>query len=220
MGSGRPFLLDRPFGDGRVLLFAVSADRTWSDFPLSPFYLPMVVQGVDYSSSLGSKQPFYWAGESLPLAGLVAENAGRVSVLDPRNREIAVRSTMQNGRTRLFAEGLGEPGVYQLAANALRGEEKLFAVNLGRREADLTPLTADGLAERLGADGLYIANDLATLERLVNDHRVGRAFGEHLLWAALLLIILEFFLANVLLRKKGDPNSLGTDAAGQITGHA
>ena len=69
MGSGQPFLLDRAFGDGRVLFYAVSADRTWSDFPLSPFYLPMVVQSVDFSAGLGSKDPYYWAGDSLPLAG-------------------------------------------------------------------------------------------------------------------------------------------------------
>ena len=69
-------------------------------------------------------------------------------------------------------------------------------------------------------DLLYIAKDLATLERLMNDHRVGRAYGEHLLWAAFLLVILEFFLANLLLRKKENSNTIGTNAAGQVTGHA
>lgn len=36
MGAEQPFLLERKFGSGRVLFFAISADRTWSDFPLSP----------------------------------------------------------------------------------------------------------------------------------------------------------------------------------------
>lgn len=220
MGSGQPFLLDRPFGDGRVLMFAVSADRTWSDFPLSPFYLPMIVQGVGYSAGLGSREPYYWAGDSLPLAGLVPEDSRGVSVLDPRSREVPVRSSMQDGRTRLFVEEPAEPGVYILAATALRGERKAFAINLRRREADLTPLAVDSLSGRLGADGLYIAGDLATLERLMTDHRVGRAYGEHLLWAAFILVILEFFLANLLLRKNGGSNTLGTNSAGQITGHA
>ena len=44
------------------------------------------------------------------------------------------------------------------------------------------------------------------LERLVEEHRVGRAYGEHLLWAAFLLVVAEFFLANALVRK-GDANT-------------
>lgn len=220
MGSGQPFLLDRAFGDGRVLFYAVSADRTWSDFPLSPFYLPMVVQSVDFSAGLGSKDPYYWAGDSLPLAGLVPSASLGVSVLDPRGREIAVRSTMQDGRTRLVAEGLDEPGVYSLAGSAVRGEEQLFAVNLRRREADLTPLADDAVRDRIGAEVLYLAEDLVTLENFMTDHRVGRSYGEHLLWAAFLLAILEFSLANLLSRKQEEANTIGTNTAGQITGHA
>lgn len=204
MGSGRPFLLDRSFGGGHVLLFAISADRAWSDFPLSPFFLPMLVQGIDYGSGLGSREPFYWAGAPLPLEGLVPQNATGVSVLDPRGRQVPVSGSVQDGRTRLTANELTEPGIYTISTAEARTGQKAFAINLRRNESDLTVIPADSLSESTGIDDLYIAADLATLERLIVDHRVGRSYGEQLLWIAFILAIVEFSLANVLLRKSTD----------------
>ena len=206
MGAGQPFLLERPFGDGRVLLFAVSADRTWSDFPLSPFYLPLLVQSTHYSAGLGSKAPYYWAGDTLPLTGLLPDDSHNLSLLDPRSREVPIRRTRQDGRTRLFAEGLADPGIYTLSGPGLPADDKAFAVNLRREESNLTPLPSGTLSERLGLEHLYVSTDRASLERLVEEHRVGRAYGEHLLWAAFLLVVAEFFLANALVRK-GDANT-------------
>lgn len=204
MGSGRPFLLDRAFGAGHVLLFAISADRSWSDFPLSPFFLPMLVQGIDYGSGLGSKDPFYWAGAPLPLEGLVPHNATSVSVMDPHHHRVPVSGTTQDGRTRLSVNELTEPGVYTISSSESRTGEKAFAINLRRNESDLTVIPTNSLGKHLGIDDISIAADLATLERLIMDHRVGRAYGEQLLWIAFILVIIEFILANVLLRKSAD----------------
>jgi hypothetical protein len=41
---------------------------------------------------------------------------------------------------------------------------------------------------------------LESLRTLITEHRVGRTFGEHLLWVALALIALEFSCANILAR--------------------
>ncbi len=204
MGTGRPFLLERAFGEGHVLLFAISADRTWSDFPLSPFFLPMLVQAVDYGAGPGSKEPFYWTGNSLSLDGLVPENSSGVSVYDPRHREAPVSGTILDGRKRLAVNDLTEPGIYTLSTAEARTEQKAFAINLRRAESDLTVLPEDRLTERLGIDNPYISSDLTTLERHIEDHRVGRAYGEILLWIAFILVIIEFSLANILLRKSAD----------------
>ncbi|MBI2438900.1 MAG: VWA domain-containing protein, partial [Lentisphaerae bacterium] len=53
-----PFLLRRKVGRGCVLAFSVSADRRWSNLPLSPFFLPIAHQLVFYSAGLKQSQPF------------------------------------------------------------------------------------------------------------------------------------------------------------------
>lgn len=220
-GPGRPFLLERPFGAGRVLMFAVAADRTWSDFPLSPFYLPLVVQCVDYSTGLGAKAPYYWATESLPLAGLLPEDPRGITLAGPDKRPAPLRSTVQQGRTALVAEELTRPGIYTFTAVDRAEPVNALAINLRREESDLTPLVPDSLAARLGIEDLYLADDLPTLARQVEEHRLGRSYGEHLLWAALILTIVEFFYANALLRPKPKlSEQLAVDASGQAHGHA
>ena len=47
-----------------------------------------------------------------------------------------------------------------------------------------------------------IAHDLDALRILISEHRIGRTFGEHLLWLALGLIAIEFVYANILGRAK------------------
>ncbi len=195
--AGQPFLLDRPFGNGRVLLFAVSADRAWSGFPLSPYFLPFVVQAVEYGAIVGGHTPFLWGGDSIALDGLLPPGAADAGLLDPSGRPVSIRTALVEGRTRRYAESVTEPGIYRLD-----GAERpaAFAVNMSRRESDLTPVVAADLPRLLGLPNLQVATDKEGLLQRVAEHRTGRTYGEHLLWLALVLAIVEFTYANVLMR--------------------
>ncbi len=220
MGPGRPFLLERPFGDGRVLMFAVAADRSWSDFPLSPFYLPLLAQCVDFGAGLGARPPCHWTASSLPLTGLVREIPRGATLEGPGKISVPIRRTTSNTRPLHVAEDLAVPGIYRLAPPSRPGTTPVLAVNLPRRESDLTPVSLDELPARLGVDHLYVATSIEELRRAIREHRVGRTFGEHLLWAALALVVVEFFYANALLRKSPRQSAiLETGPAGRIAGH-
>jgi hypothetical protein len=45
-----PALLERPLGEGRVLLFASDLDRRWNDLPLQPAFVPFVLETVRYAA--------------------------------------------------------------------------------------------------------------------------------------------------------------------------
>jgi hypothetical protein len=202
IGSTRPFLIERPFGDGHVLIFAVSADRTWSDFPLSPFYLPLVSQCVDYGAGLGKRTPCHWLAPSLPLPVPPGADPHNLVLLGPDERPSPIRRTLENGSTIFLAEQLATPGIYSLTDRIQSSATPVLAVDLPRDESDLTPIRPETIPERLGIESPYVADDLATLRRLVKDHRVGRSYAEPLLWAAFLLTIAEFSLANQFLRRR------------------
>ena len=221
MGPDQPFLLDRPFGDGRVLMFAVAADRTWSDFPLSPFYLPLIMQCAEYGTGVGAKAPFIWATDSLSLSERFPDLKGNPTMIGPDTRPVPIRSTVVQGRTVLIAENLTTPGIYTLATAEQPEPKPALAVNLPRDESDLTPIPETDIAKRLGVEHAHLAADLETLRRQIEEHRVGRTYGEHLLWLALLLIAIEFLYANVLLRGGARlSEKLGVDAAGHVKSHA
>jgi hypothetical protein len=221
MGAEQPFLLERPFGNGRVLMFAVAADRTWSDLPLSPFYLPLIFQCIDYSGGFGTKTPYLWATDSLPLNQLIPDAQQGLTLFDPDRKTAPVRSTVVEGRTVLTAEDLNKPGIYTVSTPLNPVKTPALAINIPRREADLTTLPSDQVAPRLGVDQVFLSTDKETLQSLITEHRVGRTYGEHLLWIALILIIIEFVYANFLL-KKGPRLSekLRVDASGHVKGKA
>lgn len=221
MGANQPFLLDRPFGDGRVLMFAVSADRTWSDFPLSPFFLPLSLQCADYGAGVGAKTPFVWAAESLSLTERFPELKGTPTLMAPDAKPVPIRSAMVQGKTVLNAENLTLPGIYMLSTAEQPEAKPALAVNLPREESDLTPIDDKEIPKRLGVDHANIANDLATLRKLIEEHRVGRTYGEHLLWLAFILTAFEFIYANVLVRgSKAVVEKVTVDAAGHVETHA
>lgn len=217
MGADQPFLLDRPFSDGRVLMFAVSADRTWSDFPLSPFFLPLLLQCADYGAGAGARAPFVWATDSLSLSERFPEMKGTPTLMAPDAKPTAIRSAVVQGKTVLNAEYLTLPGIYTLATAEQPEAKPALAVNLPREESDLTPIDEKEIPKRLGVDRAQVATDLAALRRLMEEHRVGRTYGEHLLWLAFVLTAVEFIYANLLARgKNSGGETVQVDAGGHV----
>jgi hypothetical protein len=55
--GGEPALLERAKGRGKVLWFTSACDRSWSDWPRSRMYLPMVHQMLAYATGLNEGGP-------------------------------------------------------------------------------------------------------------------------------------------------------------------
>ncbi|RFC46264.1 MAG: Aerotolerance regulator N-terminal/von Willebrand factor type A domain-containing protein [Verrucomicrobia bacterium] len=208
MGANQPFLLERPFGAGRVLLFAVSGDSAWSDFPLSPFFLPLLLQCAEYGGGVGSKTPFEWATDYLPLSDRFPDLKTPPTLKAPDGQPVSVRASVLEGRTVLNAENLLLPGFYALTSPESPEGKPVLAVNILREESDLTPTAEAEVQKQLGIENAAFAYDLETLRTLIEEHRLGRTFGEHLLWLALLLMAVEFVCANILGRSKGGGRDL------------
>ena len=216
-GAGYPFLLSRSTGRGAVLLFTVSADRSWSDFPLSPFFLPMVQQVVFYAAAVGAGAPYVWSADSLSLQEYLPE-ATRESVLKgPDGKPLSIRSAVVEGETVTYAEGLTAPGIYTLGGAGKTEETPALAVNMPRAESDLTPLKAEDIPSILGVKTLQVANGKDGLFRKLEEFRVGKTLGEPLLWLALLIALIESFYANWLTRKGPKlTDSLTIDPSGKV----
>jgi hypothetical protein len=196
-------------------MFTIAADRTWSDFPLSPFYLPLLSQVVEYSGGVGISSPFIWSANSMPLDEVVPGATRETSLLGPDTRRLPVSSAVVDGLAQLIVEGLDQPGIYEVP-----DQGPALAVNVSRGESDLTPLKVGELEEILAANPLYVANDAETLQRLIEEHRIGRTFGEHILWIVLVLIAIEFIYANLLARARPVlSEQLSLEPSGRIKGH-
>jgi len=216
-GGDAAFLLGRPVGRGYVLLFTVSADRSWSDFPLSPFYLPVVHQIIEFGAGVGSHPQFVWCTPNLPLSRCLPEATHNTELAAPDGTRVPVRSAVSGTRTVLYVEDLTTAGIYGVTPPDGGTPVPQLAVNMVRRESDLTALDASNLAGRLSVERVEVARDLEQLLTHIQESRIGRTFGEQLLWVVLILAAAEFFLANRMTQESPTlTGKLGLDASGKV----
>jgi hypothetical protein len=220
-GDDKPFLVGRPHGNGYVLLFAVAADRTWSDFPLSPFFLPIAHQVVQFGAGVGSYSRYVWCTESLPLAQVLPEATHDTQLLGPDGETVPIRSAVAETRTVLHIEDLWKAGIYSMDLEGDGNPVPALAVNMTRKESDLTPLDPARVQDLLQVKHVNVALDQDELMTQIQDSRVGRTFGEQLLWLVLILAAAEFFVANFQARPKASlTDELVVDSSGRVKGGA
>ncbi|HIE51789.1 MAG TPA: VWA domain-containing protein [Armatimonadetes bacterium] len=185
--DGRPALVERSYGRGKVLLFASTLHTAWNDFPLHGTYLPLLHQLVYYLSERDDALGYYQVGATISLPeewqGAKIEQAAADGLPSP-------------------AEPF-PPGVYRVTWE--RGSQRrrnFLVVNLDRRESDLTPISRRQLKRLLPQATLVYVADPRRLSALVAAARHGVNLQDGLLLTALLIALIEGVLANWLIRRR------------------
>ena len=89
--GGKPALLERTVGKGRVVWFASTCDRAWGDWPKGRMFLPMVHQIVAHAANLADGGPIRpeMAAASQGPGIVAADGIVRVVNVDPFESEMA-----------------------------------------------------------------------------------------------------------------------------------
>ena len=223
--SDHPFLLARDYGAGRVLEFAASADRQWSDLPLSPFFLPLIHQIVRMACGIGQDKVQVQPASSFVLSDVISQVPDGATLITPDHTSLPIRKVQKPGASQgdfaLIVDNVTKPGYYYLSTTGAASPEPLMAVNLDRRESDLRPIPPEEIATVTGLKNVTVSTSADELLRQIQEHRVGRPLSELALWAVLILSVLELFLANRACRKRTKlSDSLTVHASGRVMGKA
>jgi hypothetical protein len=201
LDTGDPFLVEKKYGEGRVIECAVPCDAEWTNLPARPFYLPLMQQLVTYLASKVYPPRNVDVGKPL-VAFLPASDAGKKGILtDPEGKAREV--VIANKGTRAVAE-FGEtqrPGLYVL--DAPNNNRIHFVVNVDRKESDLAQLSdteVQGVAKAMGATVVKSFNDYRSLDQ---QRRFGQEIWQVLLAAVVGLIFIEMLLEQLFARRKG-----------------
>lgn len=120
--DGRPAVVERAEGSGRVVLFASDLDRRWNDFPLHPAFVPFVVETVRHVAARRVEPVEFIVGRTPPGVGvnpgLHRVGSGRLVAVnvDPRESATAV---MTKGEFDAMLEALP-----QVAQQRAAGDEQ------------------------------------------------------------------------------------------------
>lgn len=206
--DGSVALAERLVGEGRVLVWSSTLDAFWTDLALKPVFLPFVHQLVRYASGRSPAVEAFTTGQVLDVADAGAmESAGLGEVADALSASEERVALLPDGETVDLDQGrsflsLDRPGFYQIRPPGQDDVRPVaIAVNVDRREADLTALDAREVVAGVGGavDGTPIGSGAQgpENERLRQEDLERRqSLWRYLLVGALALLLLETLLSN------------------------
>ena len=128
-----PLLLDKQFGEGRVLVFASTFDNISNDFPLHASFVPFIEQTAQYLGRVDNRQANFMVGSYLELRN-AKEQGASIEVLDPEGRACAfARGSHQGAEHSPGERGLLRSPPAERAAGAGGGESRPAGVGPGYR---------------------------------------------------------------------------------------
>src|SRR6185369_10252653 len=145
--DGSPAMVERNVGSGKLVLWASTLDKYWTNLPLQPVFLPFVHQLARHVGRYADPRPWFTAGEVLDLSrhGELttrftqrrgADSAGALVLQSPSGVRERVTAT---GSAHLVT--LREQGFYELrGTDTPVGSGRPIAVNVDPVESDLSHL--------------------------------------------------------------------------------
>ncbi|MCA9267922.1 MAG: BatA domain-containing protein [Planctomycetales bacterium] len=190
-----PAVVEKQFGEGRVLLFAIPLDNDWADWPQDLSYLPTMLELNKYMARKTSDDANMQVGESLHQTVDLNHYDLNVTVQRPdavADSVLAVppeEATIQEVLYTADYADTDRQGFYDVLLNRRDGsgsDAVLFAANIDPREGDLGRADTKQFERQLGDANVA----LVTQEGLV-ALGVDNAKGEWWRWAlgALLVVL-------------------------------
>ncbi|MBA3707785.1 MAG: VWA domain-containing protein [Planctomycetes bacterium] len=200
--NGQPAIVERTVGRGSVVLFASTADKEWSDFPLTPAFL-MVVRRATQHATLG-RMPSKTVQVHEPIASYlgVKEAGVQVSVRDPRGgtRQLSALLSATNDLAKVEFADTHFAGFYRLEKAGDGAHPTWFAANPPRQESNLDSYDEKTLRARYPNLPFQWVGQRADLGSVVSEKRVGKE-----IWFILLALVTACLIAESILALRWSP---------------
>lgn len=188
--DGQPLLVEKDLGRGRVLFFAASADRDWTDLPTRTAYVPLVHGLVSYAAHLSAaaQRPGVHIPEAARLVGRTEDDASTVTITTPDGQERLARYSREGASSVASYHAYTVPGIYRLATPT--GLD-LLAVNATRAESNFDKLPTPDLQSRWHPLTISLVDEEGFDQATTEAALTARELGNATLLALILVLVLE-----------------------------
>jgi hypothetical protein len=201
-------LIERRLGRGTVFTMTTPISETarpegrkrWNDLTLGnalPYFV-LVNELCDYLVESGNNQLNYFVGQSAVLPNDADQYPEQYQLFTPTRAtgKDEPPKTIKSDDSRIVYRFTEEPGAYRLKGSRGGSVVRGFCVNLPAEESDLERIEQEQLDQLLGAGRYQFASNREEINRGQGEARVGREFFSFLVLTAVLLLALEYLLAN------------------------
>lgn len=199
-----PFLIHKNFGKGAIILWTTSLNADWTNFPMTPDFLPLLQNLMIYLSSSVKPPVNLLPGESLlyssnkPITGGIETSDQipknlQMKIITPDGKKHLVKADQLNDEKVLEWEDTWERGLYTVTAT--NTPPRYFSVSADGKESDLS-LFDSAAAKSTQADTImqFIDNDNQLLAAIKQETGIVE-WWKFFIFAAIALLCLELFFS-------------------------
>jgi len=193
--DGSPLLVDKDLGHGRVLFFASSADRDWTDLPTRTAYVALIHGVVGYAAHLSaaSQRPGVIMPEATRLLGREEDEGTNVTIRTPDGQERLTHYTHEGAMTVASYTSYTVPGIYRLTTPATTD---FLAVNGTRAESNFEKIQAVELQTRLRPLSVEIEEEETLGQAVAGSALPTRELASLVLLTLVVVLAVENVCAN------------------------
>ncbi|MEE9275964.1 MAG: hypothetical protein V3V62_11715 [bacterium] len=215
LADGTPLLVAGASGAGKVALWGATCDRDWTDIAVRPVFVPFMRALVDYLvGGIRGTSSSVVAGAPLEIRARANRVGEEVRVRPPGGREVTLRleavapptSGGSDGKEAASPAGRGRPGAalarfagtHRAGVYDVRGPEgpEPVAANVPASEADLEPLSAEALRQRVAGLDVVVRSLAADAEAPEAAFEGRIDLGVFLLMALAAVLVFEGAVAD------------------------
>ncbi|XAL98641.1 BatA domain-containing protein [Phycisphaeraceae bacterium D3-23] len=189
-----PAIVQKKIGRGTVLLWTMTADRGWGDWPTQGSFFIASRESSLAIAGVGEEAGNLTAGEPIRQAVSTNPEPSAAKVQHP-GEDTTASASVDRDNARVVYGNTGQAGVYRLTWDKLGSpdQQRYFAVSPDARESDLNRLTESELEQVMSGVDLQIV-DLSGED--TGDDRAGREIWRTLAVLLLAMVIIEACFAT------------------------
>jgi hypothetical protein len=201
LDTGDPWLVERPWGRGRVLVLATPIDAEAGTLPANPDFVPLTHEWVFHLAGRGGQSPIVRAGEPLvfPLDPPPAPGVDALPLEMPDGSSARATVLRSGNSAHARFDDTRQAGVYRLTLPDPPGALAYAAVTGDGRESDLSPLDPAEAARLAQGWPFEFENNPDRLAARLSAAEPG---GKHEVWRLLVLTALAFLCLEVYLTRR------------------
>lgn len=200
--DGSPLLVEERVGKGFLYAWTSGCHPDWSDLPLRPLFLPLLFESLKAAvGGAGNAVTTANVDEGFALSETPSPEARMVRVVQPSGHE--TQALLSAGRDTLECADASVPGVYEVHLANTPGPGVLVPLNADGAESKLDRMAPEAVAGLFPKDlaPVFEASASAAARRLAYSTH-GLSLSGWLLAGALIALLGEIYLSNVLLRNE------------------
>ena len=197
-----PAMVEQLYGSGIVATFTLPCDGDWSDWPSNTFYVPMMIDLVNYMVGSDAEQSVAVMGGDVRQPIDLSLYQNQVGFRDPKMDKIekvakrAGDAEAEDGETTYYVtfDDVGQAGFYEMDMKRHSGEtdKLLFASNVNSKEGQLKRLDAEGLDKDFFGKNFSMVDTDSVAEQQVKGSSV--EFWPYVIVLLLIILGTEQFL--------------------------